>query len=195
MKDSAIALKKQGMSNRQIAEVLGIGKSTVDKYIRQAGLSTFEQDKEARRKLLERVIELRRTDHSYHQISNILGIARTTVQTYAVKAGLRKRRDMAATRKIYEDIIRMKEAGFSTAEISERTGIPCNTLRVYLWRSGYKSQDFRWVHMRIRKDFFLTLKAAAEVRNTKPEDIAKRLIEAIVADKLIDSVLDDGDER
>jgi orotate phosphoribosyltransferase-like protein len=106
----------------------------------------------------------------------------------------RYRRKAAEAADLYRQAIKLREEGIPLRGIAERLGIPYNTLRVYIWRAGFVAKDYRWHHIRIKRDLSLALKAAAEVRNTTPEEIIRRLIEVTLTDKILDNVLDDVGE-
>lgn len=194
IKATVARMKMAGHSNKHIAEVLKISKTTADKYVRLAGLSTYKQDKERRDGLLSKVVELRSNGLSYNEIACELDISHTTVVHYANKAGLRTRRDTSELLKLYDEIVMLKRHGLSTKAIADKVGAPYGTVRTYLKRAGYETRTSRILMLRVNKSVLEALKAPADARGVRPKDLAERIIRIAAEDKLVGSILDDGVE-
>lgn len=100
-------------------------------------------------------------------------------------------------------VIAMTRAGFRQAEIVALFGGAVTERAVNSWLAEERAKDpsipkFRAGRAQskiwIPRDTLAALEEAAARRNTSPNEIARRLLTAAVADNLVEAVLDDGDE-
>ncbi|MBA7625357.1 hypothetical protein ES703_32786 [subsurface metagenome] len=121
-----IALYKKGMIDREIADELGIHKSTVSKRRMRLGLKGHEP------KLLftdQQLIELHEQGFNDREIGEKLGVTPQAVGLRRNRLGLkpiRKHRNKAYKRKrLFTDqqLIELHEQGFNDREIAEKLGV------------------------------------------------------------------------
>lgn len=95
-------------------------------------------------------------------------------------------------------VVALAGEGLTTAQIVERINAetpadPVDRLKVARLRhAGRERRPKKVLAVRLRPPAFETLKAAALARGTSSDLLARRLIEAALADNLITAILDDG---
>ena len=124
----------QGLSDRQIAERLGLSPATVAMYRRMLGLPTARERK--RKELMERVRELHAQGLSDFQIASRLGICYETVRTYRRLLGIGRQSPRVGW--IEEKIRELFLQGMTDPEIAWQVGVSLYTVRTYRVRMGLR---------------------------------------------------------
>ena len=138
-KDEFIKLYKEGSSIRKIAQIYGVSKGSVSRYIReecdieQRGLSDVEKDK---------VKKLYSEGLTVNAISKEIGYAYGTVRSFLAK----EYGDLAIGCKkyahLFDDIVKDYAKGLNATQISEKYGVSRQTIMNYIAESDIEARTY-----------------------------------------------------
>lgn len=152
-KDEFVKLYKEGYSLRKIAEMYGVTKASVTRYVkeecelRQRGLS--EKDK-------QKAKELYLYGKTVNAIGEILGKPKSTIKSYlskefgVVTEGVKKYEHLA------NDMIKDYEQGMNATEISKKYGVSRQTVINYVYESHIDTRDYSQTSRKysLNEDYF-----------------------------------------
>jgi DNA-binding CsgD family transcriptional regulator len=119
--------REEGMTYKAIGDVLGIGESTVAKYLKLRGAKCHRLERH--RAKIEAWV---RNGVPYSQIARLLGDTRHNVSVYCKQIGVAHPHGQFPQTGIHHDeIVEMRHRRMSLRQISEKLGIAMNALCLY----------------------------------------------------------------
>lgn len=119
-------LVEKGYNNIQIAEILCVNKTTIEKYKKQSGIKTQHEIKQEN---LLKTKELVQQGKSIKEIAEILNVNRDTIRNYKKQLGIKNQRETKQ-----ENLLKIKELvqqSKSTKEIAEILNVSEGTINNY----------------------------------------------------------------
>ena len=123
-----VSMRNQGMTNKQIAESLGVSVATVTRYLPKKRIYKIGQDTRTG------IVRAYKRKKQIKEIALMFSVSRASVVTILRDAGVTKDSKYAKrlTDKVKKDIVRYRDLGWSMKKISEVTGFGYWAIHEYL---------------------------------------------------------------
>jgi predicted transcriptional regulator len=133
-----LALRKDGLTQRQIAKKLGIGRSSVAKVYDRLGIEGLPNGK-INEEVWQQILELKEGGMIIPEIAQTIGVNRASIQAQFNKRGISIAK-FHITPEIEKVIMQLREEGNGTRSIAKILGCSRHTVQDYLQEKGIKNE-------------------------------------------------------
>lgn len=138
IKAQVIELRKQNLTQRQIADKIGIGKSSVVKIYEALGIVGLPNGK-ITAKIWEQILQMKESGMIIPDIAKEIGVNRANIQKQFNKRGISIAK-FHITPEIEKVVLQLREEGNGTRNIAKILGCARNTVKLWLNDRGIKNE-------------------------------------------------------
>jgi transposase-like protein len=134
LKEKAIELLKQGLSQRRVARELGVSHYMVKRWAKEAGIS--RGPKKYPPEVREKALELLKQGLTYREVSQMLGVKEDTLAEWARKAGIKKREWRKYPPEVKEKVLELVKQGVPASQAARQLGVNPQTVLGWVREAG-----------------------------------------------------------